>query len=250
MITQWPLVFFTVFSQLSTGLALFSCWKNYHDTTSSSRGWKTASISAAIALVSSLTAFQGAGSGSMLVAQIAGLILLFCSLTALTSCQFCRAGACIAGCICIISEAVAAIPGDILSPSGIFPLILFPLCTIILGAVFSQLAIMGETEDSPHGRFSLPLRICLWIMLIITAIIPCIIWDDPYMKRSAFAWMQTQLYWMGVIFSGVVIGLSHMGRVTLILQAIAAFASILGLRTAFYADNIHGLLDTSTLYMR
>jgi len=58
------------------------------------------------------------------------------------------------------------------------------------------------------------------------------------------------MYWMGVIFSGVVLGLSHMGRVTLNVQALVAFVSIFGLRTAFYADSVHGAIDLSTLYMR
>ena len=86
-------------------------------------------------------------------------------------------------------------------------------------------------------------------MLIITAIAPCMPWEDPFMRKSAIIWMQTQLYWMGVIFSGVVLGLSHMGRITLLVQAVVAFVSIIGLRTAFYADGVHGIIDMSTLYM-
>ena len=48
----------------------------------------------------------------------------------------------------------------------------------------------------------------------------------------------------------LVIGLSHMGRVTLVLQAIVAFVSIFGLRTGFFSDGIHGIVDMGTLYMR
>ena len=87
-------------------------------------------------------------------------------------------------------------------------------------------------------------------MLVITAIAPIVRWEDTLMAKSAIILMQTQLYWMGVIFSGVVIGLSHMGRITLLLQAIIAFVSIFGLRTGFFADGIHGIVDMGTLYMR
>ncbi|MCQ2444330.1 MAG: hypothetical protein MJ061_02400, partial [Mailhella sp.] len=160
--------------------------------------------------------------------------------------------ACLAGLVCVGAESVSAVPAAFTDPSGLFPLALFPLCTVILGAAVSQMVQLGEPEDPAvrYGRFYMPLRICLWIMLVITALIPCIAWDDPLMKKSAFIWMQTQMYWMGVIFSGVVIGLSHMGRVTLIPQAVIAFVSVFGLRTAFYADSIHGIFDASTLYMK
>ena len=47
----------------------------------------------------------------------------------------------------------------------------------------------------------------------------------------------------------MVLGLSHMGRITLLVQAVVAFVSIFGLRTAFYADGVHGIIDMSTLYM-
>lgn len=250
MITNWPLVFFTVFSQLGTGLAFFAWWKDHHGSSPSARTWQSSAVSAAVAVAASLVAFGGAGEGVMLAAQIGCALLLVFALSAM-KCSVCGLLAWLAGACCVMSEAVAAIPGEVGSTSGLFPLLLFPLCTIILGAVFAQLKQMGEPDDPAvrYGRFYLPLRVCLWIMLVITAVAPCMAWDDPFMRKSAIIWMQTQLYWMGVIFSGVVIGLSHMGRITLLVQAIVAFVSIIGLRTAFYADGIHGIIDMSTLYM-
>lgn len=251
MITNWPLVFFTVFSQLGTGLAFFSWWKDRHDAAPSSRGWQVAAASAALASVAGLVAFGGMAAGAMLPAQVCCLILLACSAVAMKKNALCALIAWLAGACAVMAEAVAAIPGEVGTTSGLFPLVLFPLCTVILGAVFSQLKQMGEPDDASvrYGRFYMPLRICLWLMLIITAIAPCMAWEDPFMRKSAIIWMQTQLYWMGVIFSGVVIGLSHMGRITLLVQAIVAFVSITGLRTAFYADGVHGIIDMSTLYM-
>ncbi len=251
MITNWPLVFFTVFTQLGTGLALFAWWKDHHGDSPSARTWQTAAASSIVATLAGLLAFGGVSSGSMLVAQIACLLLLVCACGALKGCSACGLIAWISGAVGVMAEAVSAVPGELFSTSGLFPLVLFPLCTIILGAVFSQLKQMGEPDDPAvrYGRFYIPLRICLWIMLVITAIAPCLAWDDPFMRKSAIIWMQTQLYWMGVIFSGVVIGLSHMGRITLLVQAIVAIVSIIGLRTAFYADGVHGIIDMSTLYM-
>jgi hypothetical protein len=208
-------------------------------------------ITAAIALASSVWCFGGIGSGLWLFAQAACAILLFCSYGCAKGASLLGIGAWLSGALCVAVQIVDAIPGEVFSTSGLFPVFLFPLCTIVLGAVFSQLAVLGEPVDHvkhPVGRFYLPLRICLWIMLVITAIAPIIPWEDTYMARSAIILMQTQLYWMGVIFSGVVLGLSHMGRVTLVLQAIIAFVSIFGLRTAFYADGVHGVIDMSTLY--
>jgi len=251
MITNWPLVFFTVFSQFATGLALFSWWKDTHDEAPSPRGWKTSAAGALVALIASGFCFDGIASGIWLVAQIACLALIFCSYGCGKGATMLGIGAWLSGAVCVIAQIVDAIPGEVFSTSGLFPIFLFPLCTIVLGAVFSQLIVMGEAEDHvkhPVGRFYLPLRICLWIMLVITAIAPIMPWEDTYMARSAIILMQTQLYWMGVIFSGVVLGLSHMGRVTLVLQAIIAFVSIFGLRTAFYADGVHGVIDMSTLY--
>ena len=251
MITQWPLVIFTVFSQLSAGLALFSWWKETRSRDNSRAGWKTAAVCAGIALVAGLVDAGGIARGPMLTAQTACLLLAICSAVAIRR-SACAAAAMITGLVCVLSEAFAAVPGELLSASGLFPFALFLLCTVALGASFSQLTRMGDPEDPAvrYGRFAMPLRISLWLMLILTALTPCIVWEDPFMKRSAFFWMQTQLYWMGVIFSGVVIGLSHMGRVTLNVQAVVAFISIFGLRTAFYADSVHGAIDLSTLYMR
>lgn len=251
MITNWPLVFFTVFSQLGAGLAFFAWWKDHHGDSPSARTWQCSALSAALASVAGLIAFGGVSSGIMLAAQAGCILLLLCSFMALKSCSICGLVAWLAGACCVMAEAVAAIPGAPGTTSGIFPLLLFPLCTIILGASFAQLKQMGEPDDPSvrYGRFYMPLRICLWIMLIITAIAPCLAWEDPFMRKSAIIWMQTQLYWMGVIFSGVVIGLSHMGRITLAVQAIVAIVSITGLRTAFYADGVHGIIDMSTLYM-
>ncbi len=251
MITNWPLVFFTVFTQLGAGLAFFAWWKDHHGTSSSSRSWQCSALSAAIATVSGLAAFGGVSSGAMLLAQICCLIILFLALAALKACSICGLLAWLAGVCAVMAQAFAAVPGEIFTTSGLFPLVLFPLCAVILGATFAQLKQLDEPDDPAvrYGRFYMPLRICLWIMLVITAIAPCVAWDDPFMRKSAIIWMQTQLYWMGVIFSGVVIGLSHMGRVTLLVQAIVAIVSILGLRTAFYADGVHGVIDMSTLYM-
>ena len=252
MITNWPLVFFTVLSQLGTGLAFFAWWKEHHGDSPSARTWQSSAVCAAAASVAALIAFGGLGSASMLISQTGCLLLLICAFAAMRRCSVCGLVAWLAGAVCVMSQALAAVPGDILSTSGIFPFLLFPLCTVILGAVFAQLKQMGEPDDPSvrYGRFYMPLRICLWIMLVITAIAPCVAWDDPFMRKSAIIWMQTQLYWMGVIFSGVVIGLSHMGRITLLVQAIVAIISITGLRTAFYADGVHGIIDMSTLYMR
>lgn len=250
MITNWPLVFFTVFSQLGTGLAFFAWWKDHHGDSPSGRTWRSSAAGTAVALLASLIAFGGIGSGIMLAAQLCALLLLVLAFAA-PKCSACGLLAWLAGACGVMCEAVAAIPGEVTATSGLFPLLLFPLCTVILGAVFSQLKQMGEPDNPSvrYGRFYMPLRICLWIMLVITAIAPCMAWDDPFMRKSAIIWMQTQLYWMGVIFSGVVIGLSHMGRITLLVQAIVAIVSITGLRTAFYADGVHGIIDMSTLYM-
>lgn len=249
MITQWSLVFFTVLSQLAAGLALFSWWKDSHDReVLTGAAWKTAALCALLALAASLT--RGLAHGPLFTAQTACLLLGVCAFAARRN-RACGFLALVAGVVCVLSEALAAVPGSLMSASGIFPFALFLFCTVALGASFSQLVRLGETEEPAVrcGRFALPLRISMWLMLILTALTPCIVWEDPFMKRSAFFWMQTQLYWMGVIFSGVVIGLSHMGRVTLNVQAVVTFVSIFGLRTAFYADSVHGAIDLGTLYM-
>ncbi len=252
MITQWPLVFFTVFAQLGAGTALFSALRTRWGNGPSPRGWIFSGAVSAIAFLAGVFACGGAGSGVMLAAQGACLLLAVLSVCALRRIPFSAPAACTAGGLCVLCQAAASVPGALLSPSGIFPFLLFFLSAGSLGASFVQLPRLDEPEDKAirYGRLYLPLRFCLWTMLVITAVAPCIPWEDPLMDKSAFYWMQTQLYWMGVIFSGVAIGLSHMGRITLFLQAAVTFISVFGLRTAFFADSVHGAIDLGTLYLR
>ena len=100
MITNWPLVFFTVFSQFATGLALFSWWKDSHDENPSRRGWGFCAITAAIALASSVWCF-GLGSGLWLVAQAACAILLFCSYGAAKGASMLGVGAWLSGAVAV-----------------------------------------------------------------------------------------------------------------------------------------------------
>ena len=252
MITQWPLVIFTVFAQLGAGTAFFSALRTRWGCGPSPRGWTFAAAVSAIAFLAGILACGGAGSGAMLAAQASCLLLAALSACALRRFPFSAPAACASGAICVLCQAAAAMPGAPLSPSGIFPFLLFFLSAGSLGASFVQLPRMDEPDDKAirYGRLYLPLRFCLWTMLVITAVAPCVPWEDPLMSKSAFYWMQTQLYWMGVIFSGVAIGLSHMGRITLFLQAAVTFISVFGLRTAFYADSVHGAIDPATLYLR
>ncbi len=252
MITQWPLVIFTVFAQMGAGTALFSALRTRWGSGPSPRGWKFAAVSSLIALLAGGLALANMPSGIMAGSLLFCLLLGIFSLCAPRKFSFCSTAACVSGAVCVLLQAASSVPGDVLSPSGIFPYVLFFLSAGILGASATQLYWLDEPNDKSirYGRFYLPLRFCLWAALIITAIAPCISWADPFMNKSSFYWMQTQLYWAGVIFSGVAIGLSHMGRITLILQAAISFISVFSLRTAFYSDSVHGAIDLGTLYLR
>ncbi len=248
VITQWNLVIFNVFGQLAAGLCLYSQWRLKTGNVPPA-AWRSAAASAGLALAAGRTA--GFGQALLTAAMAACLALLLCSLAA-PSARPCGPAACLAGAALVILQACAAVPATLFSASGIFPFLLFPLCTSALGAAFSQTTWLGEPEDRAvrYGRFYLPLRFSLWLMLLLTASAPCIPWSDPLMAKSAFYWMQTQLFWMGVIFTGVTIGLSHIGRITLPLQAVIALIVVSGIYTAFYADGVHAAIDLNTLYMR
>ncbi len=249
MITQWNLVFFDLFGQLGAGLCLYSQWRCRHGGTVPAAAWRCAAAAAAAALAAGCT--LGFGSALVNAALAACLLLAVLCLAAPRSASF-RTAACIAAAALVALQACAAVPGSIFSASGVFPFLIFPLFASATGASVSQLPRLGEPNDPAirYGRFYLPLRFSLWMLLFLTAAAPCISWGDPLMNKSGFYWMQTQLYWMGVIFCGVAIGLSHMGRITLPLQAIVTLAAAFGILTGFYADGVHGAIDPSTLYLR
>ncbi len=248
VITQWNLVFFNVFGQLAAGLCLYSQWR-LKTGSIPAKAWRTAAASAGLALAAGISFGFG---HSLLTAAMAACLALFLLSLAAPSCRYCGPAACLAGVSLVLLQACAAVPGSLFTSSGIFPFLLFPLCTSALGASLSQTTWLGEPEDRAvrYGRFYLPLRFSLWMMLLLTASAPCIPWGDQLMAKSAFYWMQTQLYWMGVIFSGVTIGLSHIGRMTLPLQAVITLIVVFGLYTGFYADGVHGAIDLNTLFMR
>jgi hypothetical protein len=109
MITNWPLVFFTVFSQFATGLALFSWWKDSHDENPSRRGWGFCALTAAIALASSVWCFDGLGSGLWMIAQAACAILVFCSYGCSKGASLLGIGAWLSGAVAVAMQVVDAI---------------------------------------------------------------------------------------------------------------------------------------------
>ena len=234
---------------MGAGICLYSQWRCRHGKSVPAAAWQSAAASAAIALAAGAFCALGSAFGQAALAACAALVLL--GLAALKARQ-CGPLACLAGAIVVALQACAAVPGSLFCTSGIWPFLLFPLFASALGASASQLPCLGEPADPAirYGRFYLPLRFSLWMLLFLSAAAPCITWDDALMNKSAFYWMQTQLYWMGVIFCGVGIGLSHIGRVTLPVQAAITLAAVCGILTGFYADGVHGAIDTSTLYMR
>ncbi len=123
---------------------------------------------------------------------------------------------------CIWAQGSALVPvfdgqaSSLGTAAGAVPLLLLLCGSMGLGAELCQ----WRGGDNAASAFTWPLRFALAGQLLILALVPCAGENaDPALQFMGLYWMDTQLYWAGVLSTGVTIGLTFMDRATAVFQS-------------------------------
>ncbi|HIV64813.1 MAG TPA: dimethyl sulfoxide reductase anchor subunit, partial [Candidatus Mailhella excrementigallinarum] len=244
MTAEWPLIAFTVLSQLAAGLAVFLALPG---RPASRTGWLSVFVVGAAGLLASLfhlgqplraaSALNGLGT-SWLSAEG----LLFGVFTALAGITWLRGGtgisavgAAVVGILGLAAQGMTYAPESMPFVSGGLPLFIFFLSALTLGAVFRPLSgAEGETRS-----FGGILPICLWMLLAVLVIAPLTgLAAGTVMRASALAWLHSAWYWTGLLAIAATLVLVQADRMRPAQKALALI-SVLCIRVAFFADTAH-----------
>ena len=244
MTAEWPLIAFTVLSQLAAGLAVFLALPG---RPASRTGWLSVFVVGAAGLLASLfhlgqplraaSALTGLGP-SWLSAEG----LLFGVFTALAGITWLRGGtgisavgAAVVGILGLAAQGMTYAPESMPFVSGGLPLFIFFLSALTLGAVFRPLSgAEGETRS-----FGGILPICLWMLLAVLVIAPLTgLAAGTVMRASALAWLHSAWYWTGLLAIAATLVLVQADRMRPAQKALALI-SVLCIRVAFFADTAH-----------
>lgn len=241
MTSEWPLIIFTVLTQLAAGLAVFLTLRGC----ASRQGWMLVFLAGALGLVASLfhlgqpwraaSALGGLGT-SWLSAEglLFGVFVLLAAITWLRGGSgISAAGAALVGALGLAVQGMTYSPESMPFVSGGLPLFLFILSALALGAVFLPMFETGER------RFGTVLPICLWMLLAVLVAAPLLgMAGGAVMRASALAWLHSAWYWIGILAIAATLVLVHSDRMRCAQMALA-LVSVLCIRIAFFADTVN-----------
>ena len=239
MTVQWALVWYTFLTQLAAGLALFTTWRGVRAARAGEYppwgAWPFVVAASCAGLICSL--FGPVRPGGLLPG-LEGLAFTVLTALAFVSWQFkgrlvLDGLAALAGLTGVVLQGVRAAPAPFTTPGGALPLLIFAAGAVALGAACAQARL-------PEGKkgFSGALRVSLWILLILQAVVPCLGTSaDPVLRSLSLAWMEFLPYWAGVMATGVALGLSYMGRGTAVAQALLVLVAAFCLRLTLFGSS-------------
>ncbi|MCH5277445.1 MAG: dimethyl sulfoxide reductase anchor subunit [Desulfovibrionaceae bacterium] len=243
MTAEWPLILFTVLTQLAAGLAVFLALRGR----ASRPGWLLVFAAGALGLIASMfhlgqpwraaSALGGLGT-SWLSAEglLFGVFVLLAAITWLRGGNgISGAGAALVGALGLAVQGMTYSPESMPFVAGGLPLFLFILSALTLGAVCLPLFEKGEAAQNFGGI----LRICLWMLLAVLAAAPLMgLEGSAVMRASALAWLHSAWYWAGILAIAATLALAHSDRMRCAQMALA-LVSVLCARVAFFADTVN-----------
>lgn len=221
------LMCFLFLSNIAAGLAVFLLWERRFavDAAFSAFARRARLGGAACAALGALAVPAAGLFGDMACPALLSLllgILLFASGRVKAIAPL----AAIAALVCILAQGAVLVPvfdgraSSLGTVAGAVPLALLLCGSLAMGAELCQWR--GGRNAAP--AFTWPLRLALWGQLLILALVPCAGENaDPALQFMGLYWMDTQLYWAGVLSTGVTIGLTHMDRATAVFQSMLVF---------------------------
>lgn len=221
---QFFLMCFLLLSNIAAGLALFLLRERRFGCDAAFSAFaRRARLGGAVCAALGALAVPAAGLfGEMAIPALLSLllgVLLFASLRMKGLAPL----AALAALACIVAQGSALVPvfdgqaSPLGSAAGAVPLLLLLCGSLGLGAELCQ----WRGGDKAASSFTWPLRAALAVQLLVLALVPCAGENtDPALQFMGLYWMDTQLYWAGVLSTGVTIGLTFMDRATAVFQSV------------------------------
>ena len=218
------LMCFLLLSNIAAGLAVFLLWERRFasDAVFSAFARRARLCGAVCAALGSLAVPASCLFGEMASPALLSLLLGVLLFASHWMRMFAPLAALVA-LVCIFAQGSALVPvfagqaSSLGTVAGAVPLVLLLCGSMGLGAEFCQ----WRGGDNAAAAFTWPLRFALAGQLLVLALVPCAGENaDPALQFMGLYWMDTQLYWAGVLSTGVTIGLTFMDRATAVFQSV------------------------------
>lgn len=243
---EFPLVFFTVLTQLAVGLALVNVWLEwrpaaFREGLDPKRSWLVAFAAAALGLLASLfhladplravTALNGLATSWLsregLVLGLFALLLLIRWRVASRALSLLAA---LTGVLGILMQGLTYAPVSMPAINNSFPFLAFGLTALVLGTGFQP-----DRDSVLTGLH----RIFLAALIVLLLAVPCV-WKsgNALMQATSLAWKASPLFWGGIVLLLLGFGLSFRCRKP-VARGLMLLAGILLTRMVFFGETLH-----------
>lgn len=241
---EFPLVFFTVLTQLAAGLTLAAAWQEWqpagrHGEEEHQGLWRTAFAAAAVGLLASffhladpLRAFTALNNLGHSWLSREGLVFGLFALLLLTRCfvssRLLSLLAALAGILGVVMQGLTYAPVSMPAINNSLPFFLFALTALSLGTTCSRM----------HSLLGLQ-RLSLCGLLLLLLVVPCL-WTsgNALMQATASAWKGSAPFWGGVLLLLLGLALSFLRRPATVQTAVVLVGIILT-RMTFFGETLH-----------
>lgn len=245
---EFPLVFFTVLTQLAAGLAICLCWQTWikpdqGEDKSFRQAWLWTAGVSAVGLIASLCHLGQPFSAYRALANLSASslsweVLAFCCFTALAFlCYFCRSRAlalltALVGALGLVTQGMTYASPSMPAINNVAPMAIFWLSALALGG--SSLTLIMTKESS------LAARIAMGALIVVLLLAPSI-WlsGTATMRESGLMWFESGGFWCGVALLFLAFVATWFDKGGKILRFASLFCGVLLTRMIFFADTVH-----------
>lgn len=244
---EFPLVFFTVLTQLGAGMAIFLCWSLYsssQDRNKIKKAWICITAVSCIGLVLSLfhlghpfDAYKALYNLGASWLSWEGLgFACFCGLAFINIFCYSRALAvltALVGAFSLFAQGMTYSPPSIPALNNLLPMAIFWLSALALGACAVAVHLQETHENI--------IRFLVFALLIVLLAAPAIwISGTTTMRESSDLWATSPWFWAGIILVAFALAATWLfAKRNVKVQAICLLCGIICTRMVFFADTAH-----------
>lgn len=244
---DFPLVCFTVFSQLAVGISIFLCWNMFAgretDQGSVTKAWVWTFCFGAFALLASLfhlghpfEAYKALFNLGDSWLSLEGLLFAcFCALALIMTfwhSRFIALVTALCGCAGLVAQGLTYAPPSMPAINNVFPLALFVFSAFAMGACCER--IMSSEKENYFAR---P---CIVTVTVILLLAPAM-WaaGTETMRASCLLWISSPFFWLGIVLLLCAFWTSYWPKSGALWQTISLVFGLFLTRMVFFADTVH-----------